>query len=76
MHDELEVASLVTEATNGSDPNLVIAALLHDAIEDQEVPLINYTEWAPYEAEIAQTFLETMRKADAPRSRTGQAAAS
>lgn len=34
----LEVASLVTEATGGSDPNLVIAALLHDAIEDQEVP--------------------------------------
>src|SRR3954470_8132 len=34
----LEVASLVAEATHGSDPNLVIAALLHDAIEDQEVP--------------------------------------
>jgi GTP diphosphokinase / guanosine-3',5'-bis(diphosphate) 3'-diphosphatase len=34
----LEVASLVTEATEGKDPNLVIAALLHDAIEDQEVP--------------------------------------
>jgi (p)ppGpp synthase/HD superfamily hydrolase len=35
----LEVASLVTEATGGSDPNLVIAALLHDAVEDQEVPV-------------------------------------
>jgi len=34
----LEVASLITEATHGADPNLVIAALLHDAIEDQEVP--------------------------------------
>jgi len=34
----LEVASLVAEATDGQDPNLVIAALLHDAIEDQEVP--------------------------------------
>jgi (p)ppGpp synthase/HD superfamily hydrolase len=34
----LEVASLVTEATEGTDPNLVVAALLHDAIEDQEVP--------------------------------------
>ena len=33
----LEVASLVTEATGGADPNLVIAALLHDAIEDQGV---------------------------------------
>jgi guanosine-3',5'-bis(diphosphate) 3'-pyrophosphohydrolase len=34
----LEVASLVAEATDGKDPNLVIAALLHDAIEDCEVP--------------------------------------
>jgi (p)ppGpp synthase/HD superfamily hydrolase len=34
----LEVASLVAEATEGNDPNLVIAALLHDAIEDCEVP--------------------------------------
>jgi (p)ppGpp synthase/HD superfamily hydrolase len=33
----LEVASLVAEATGGSDPNVVIAALLHDAIEDQGV---------------------------------------
>src|SRR5438876_4387833 len=34
----LEVAMLVAEATGGKDPNLVIAALLHDSIEDQEVP--------------------------------------
>src|SRR5690348_283670 len=34
----LEVAMLVAEATGGNDPNLVIAALLHDAIEDSEVP--------------------------------------
>jgi (p)ppGpp synthase/HD superfamily hydrolase len=34
----LEVASLVADATEGSNPRLVIAALLHDAIEDQEVP--------------------------------------
>jgi (p)ppGpp synthase/HD superfamily hydrolase len=33
----LEVASLVTEATGGTDPTVVIAALLHDAVEDQEV---------------------------------------
>lgn len=31
----LEVANLVAEATKGSDPSLVIAALLHDAVEDQ-----------------------------------------
>jgi (p)ppGpp synthase/HD superfamily hydrolase len=29
----LEVAGLVAEATEGKDPDLVIAALLHDAIE-------------------------------------------
>jgi len=34
----LEVAGLVAEATHGQDPDVVIAALLHDAIEDQEVP--------------------------------------
>jgi (p)ppGpp synthase/HD superfamily hydrolase len=33
----LEVASLVTEATNGTDTRAIIAALLHDAIEDQDV---------------------------------------
>jgi GTP diphosphokinase / guanosine-3',5'-bis(diphosphate) 3'-diphosphatase len=34
----LEVAMLVADATGGKDTNLVIAALLHDAIEDCEVP--------------------------------------
>jgi (p)ppGpp synthase/HD superfamily hydrolase len=34
----IEVAMLVADATGGSDTNLVIAALLHDAIEDCEVP--------------------------------------
>jgi pimeloyl-ACP methyl ester carboxylesterase len=49
-------------------------AVLHVLpIKDQEVPLINYTEWAPYEDEIARTFLETMRRADA-QARTGAAA--
>ena len=33
----LEVATLVAKATSGNDPDLVIAALLHDAIEDQEI---------------------------------------
>jgi (p)ppGpp synthase/HD superfamily hydrolase len=33
----LEVAKLVAEATDGKDPNLVIAAVLHDAIEDQNI---------------------------------------
>ncbi|MBN8910839.1 MAG: bifunctional (p)ppGpp synthetase/guanosine-3',5'-bis(diphosphate) 3'-pyrophosphohydrolase [Rhizobiales bacterium] len=34
----LEVATLVAEATRAKEPDLVIAALLHDAIEDQQVP--------------------------------------
>jgi (p)ppGpp synthase/HD superfamily hydrolase len=34
----VEVAMLVADATGGNDTNLVIAALLHDAIEDCEVP--------------------------------------
>jgi (p)ppGpp synthase/HD superfamily hydrolase len=38
MNHLLEVATLVAEATGGGDPGLVAAALLHDAIEDQEVP--------------------------------------
>ena len=33
----LEVAMLVAEATGGADHNLVVAALLHDTIEDQGV---------------------------------------
>jgi (p)ppGpp synthase/HD superfamily hydrolase len=33
----LEVASLVTEASGGTDPNIVIAALLHDTVEDQGI---------------------------------------
>jgi (p)ppGpp synthase/HD superfamily hydrolase len=33
----LEVASLVAEATGGRDPDLLAAALLHDAVEDQEI---------------------------------------
>src|SRR3954447_17384566 len=33
----LEVANLVAHATEGADPQLVIAALLHDAVEDQGV---------------------------------------
>src|SRR5438874_5425997 len=34
----IEVAMLVADATGGTDTNLVIAALLHDAIEESEVP--------------------------------------
>ena len=33
----VEVAAMVAEATDGRDPELVAAALLHDAIEDQPI---------------------------------------
>jgi (p)ppGpp synthase/HD superfamily hydrolase len=33
----IEVAMLVADATGGTDPNLIAAALLHDAVEDQGV---------------------------------------
>src|SRR3954470_16339407 len=51
----LEVASLVAEATDGKDPDLVIAALLHDAIEDQEVPREMIAEiWGEEVAKIVE----------------------
>jgi GTP diphosphokinase / guanosine-3',5'-bis(diphosphate) 3'-diphosphatase len=40
----VEVAMLVANATGGKDINLVIAALLHDAMEDCEVPTELITE--------------------------------
>lgn len=33
-----EVAELVAEATKGADPDLVVAALLHDVVEDTPTP--------------------------------------
>lgn len=33
-----EVAELVAEATGGADPDLVVAALLHDVVEDTPTP--------------------------------------
>jgi (p)ppGpp synthase/HD superfamily hydrolase len=48
----VEVAMLVADATDGSDTDLVIAALLHDAIEDCEVP----------RELIAETFGEDVAK--------------
>jgi (p)ppGpp synthase/HD superfamily hydrolase len=33
------MVGLVMEATHGKEPDLVIATILHDAVEDCEVPL-------------------------------------
>jgi guanosine-3',5'-bis(diphosphate) 3'-pyrophosphohydrolase len=55
VNHPLEVASLVAEATDGKDPELVIAALLHDAIEDQEVPRGMIAEiWGEEVAQIVE----------------------
>src|SRR5580700_8407650 len=44
-------------------PTIVIPGnKLHQLpIEDKDVPLISFEEWAPYEAEIAKTFVDFMR---------------
>lgn len=56
---------------------LIPGSVLHQLpITDQEVPLIPYPDWAPYEDEIARVFVDHMRKAEAQRPRVGQAAAS
>jgi (p)ppGpp synthase/HD superfamily hydrolase len=52
----LEVASLVTEATGGTNPNLVIAALLHDVVEDQEIP--SETIVREYGKQVADIVME------------------
>ena len=49
-------------------------AQLHQLpITDQEVPLINYTEWAPHEPEIARTFVALMQRAAAQSARSAAA---
>ena len=58
----LEVSSLVAEATHGKDPDLVIAALLHDAVEDQEVPFeLIVREFGQTVADLVQEVSETRR---------------
>ena len=49
-------------------------SVLHQLpIEDQEVPLIAYSEWAPYEEEIARVFVDTMRRAATEPTRASAA---
>jgi hypothetical protein len=40
---------------------LIPGARLHWLAEDQDVPLVPFTEWAPYEEELAQVFADFMR---------------
>ena len=62
-----EVALLVTEATKGEDPNLVAAALLHDAVEDtpttyEELAAIFNDDIANLVSEVTDD--KTLRKAE------------
>jgi hypothetical protein len=42
---------------------LIAGSTLHRLpIEDQEVPLIPFPEWSPYEDEIARVFAEFMKR--------------
>ena len=66
----LEVASLVADATEGKDPELVIAALLHDAIEDQEVPREMIAElWGEAVAAIVEEVTDDKEMPKAARKR-------
>jgi pimeloyl-ACP methyl ester carboxylesterase len=56
---------------------LIPGSVLHQLpIEDQEVPLIPFPDWAPYEEEIARVFVDHMRRVEMQRGRSSQAAAS
>ena len=52
----------------------ISGSVLHQLpIQDQAVPLIAYSEWAPYEEEIARVFVDTMRSAVAQPTRASAA---
>jgi (p)ppGpp synthase/HD superfamily hydrolase len=61
----LEVASLVTEATGGTDPNVVIAALVHDAVEDQGVT--SETLAIEFGQHVAQIVMEVTDDKSVPK---------
>lgn len=66
----LEVASLITEATGGTDPKLVIAALLHDAVEDQGVtPEVLASEFGQHVADIVMEVTDDKTLAKDERKR-------
>lgn len=66
----LEVASLVADATGGNDVNLVIAALLHDAIEDQEVSRASIV--AEFGEDVATLVMEVTDDKTLPKARRKQ----
>lgn len=62
----LEVASLVAEASGGSEPDLVIAALLHDAIEDVGVTEEQVTQ--QFGARVAGIVMEVTDDKSLPKA--------
>ena len=56
---------------------LIPGSVLHQLpIEDHEVPLIPFPDWAPYEDEIVRVYVELMRRVEAGGTRAKQAVAS
>ena len=61
-----EVAFLVTEASEGKDPDLLIAALLHDCVEDQGVTRAEIA--AAFGEEVAALVLEVTDDKTIPKA--------
>jgi GTP diphosphokinase / guanosine-3',5'-bis(diphosphate) 3'-diphosphatase len=62
----LEVAALVSSVLSGPDPNLVIAALLHDSIEDAGVTKEQLAE--AFGADVAALVLEVTDDKSLPKA--------
>jgi HD domain len=61
----LEVASLVTDATNGTDSNATIAALLHDVVEDTKVTAKTISD--EFGTHVAEIVLEVSDDKSLPK---------
>jgi (p)ppGpp synthase/HD superfamily hydrolase len=62
----IEVASLVAQATDGTDPNTIIAALLHDAVEDQGVKADTIAD--EFGKQVADIVLEVTDNKSLPKA--------
>lgn len=62
----IEVAKLAAEATGGTDPELVAAAFLHDAVEDQQIPLSEIA--AKFGGDVASLVAEVTDDKSLPKA--------
>lgn len=60
-----EVAALVSEATEGKDPNLAAAAILHDTIEDTSTTYAELVEF--FNADVADLVAEVTDNKSLPK---------